>query len=82
MSSDSPNVCGIVGMFKSRGVETVGFGFLILGNAYAQVSAILSLATNVIATFLMACKAWLVLAVLHDHLNLIIAFARKGSTGS
>lgn len=58
MSSDFPNVCGIVGMFESRGVETVGFGFLILGNAFAQVSAILSLATNVLATFLMAYKAW------------------------
>lgn len=47
-------------MVKSRGI--IGDNFLVEGNVYAEIAAFLSLATNVLATSLIAYKAWYVLA--------------------
>ena len=41
----------------------LGLVFLMQGNAYAQISAVLSLSTNVLATSLIAYKTWYVLAM-------------------
>ncbi len=62
--SNSPNVCGTIGMVKSQDPQTTGLTFLVQGNVYGQLAAILSLSTNVLATSLIAYKAWCVLAML------------------
>ncbi|PIL30641.1 hypothetical protein GSI_07343 [Ganoderma sinense ZZ0214-1] len=56
--SDSPTVCGVIGMYKSRNIESVQPVFLVATNAYAHASVGLSLGTNVLATSLIAYKAW------------------------
>ena len=63
--SDSPNVCGIVGMCKSGSIQSTQLVFLIAQNGYAQASVVLSLGTNVLATSLVAYKAWYVFFILH-----------------
>ena len=67
--SDSPNVCGIVGMCKSGSIQSPQLVFLIAQNGYAQASVVLSLGTNVLATSLVAYKAWCVFVILHAFLN-------------
>ena len=52
-------------MYESRNVESTERMFLIVENAYAQASAVLSLVTNVFATSLIAYKAWCVLDILY-----------------
>ena len=58
--SDSPNVVGMVGAQVSQSVRDLktGLVLLLLDNGYSAAASILSLATNVLATFLIAYKAW------------------------
>ena len=58
--SDSPNVTGILGFHRPGVVRTTGLALLEVYNPYLAVFAILSLATNVSATSLIAYKAWCV----------------------
>ncbi len=76
--SDSPNVLGIDGVYMtSRGSrESTILVLFISGNAYAFAAATLSLATNVLATALIAYKAWCVL----QH-NLLANRTLNGSCG-
>ncbi len=61
--SNTPNVCGTVGIAKLQGPQTARPTFLVQDN-YAEIAAVLSLATNILATSLIAYKAWCVLATL------------------
>ena len=64
ISSDSPNVCGTIGMAMARSPDTTGLAFLLQGNLSARIAGILSLVTNVLATSLIGYKAWCVLTML------------------
>lgn len=56
-------ICGTVGIVKLQGPQTARPTFLVQDN-YAEIAAVLSLATNILATSPIAYKAWCVLATL------------------
>ncbi len=67
-SSDSPNVSGLVAFHQPPGVvQTTALALLEVYNPYLAVFAMLSLATNVLATSLIAYKAWYVEVVPFSH---------------
>ena len=80
--SDSPTVTGILGFHRPGVVRTTGLALLEVYNPYLAVFAILSLATNVSATSLIAYKAWCVPVVLcaRSGLNCTLAYYPTGNT--
>ncbi|PIL30651.1 hypothetical protein GSI_07353 [Ganoderma sinense ZZ0214-1] len=67
-SSDSPNVCTIIGMATLEHVpNNHTLYIMIAGNAYGIVALILSFSTNVLATTLIGYKAWQHRQLLKQH---------------
>ena len=64
-SSDPPNVCAIVGMVEGEDIPSpFELSVLISRNVYGIIPLVLSFSTNVLATSLIAYKAWCVLHVI------------------
>ncbi len=60
-SSDFPTVFGFIGYHEPEIVQATGIALLGRNDAFVKAAAIVSLATNALATVLIAYKAWCVL---------------------
>ncbi|KAM5542712.1 hypothetical protein V8D89_003673 [Ganoderma adspersum] len=61
-------VVNCIGLLLSGSIQSTELVFLIAQNGYAQASVVLSLSTNVLATSLVAYKAWVHRQLLKQHL--------------
>ena len=61
LSSDAQTVFGFIGYHEPQIIPTTGVALLDTNNAFIKAAAIVSLATNALATALTAYKMWYVL---------------------